>query len=212
VRRFEGERLHPTVDSDDVRWFDEKEVTALAAHIANKSGSKGMRNAKAASTGSEQRTPGEIAALVFERFEQRQSLAEIVVGLRVEPEAVAQLYEQYCRGLTERQLKKREPGVQLIEDLPQVKRSELERRLAALPADHTTRISISRWRGSFPAGEDQLDYAWLIELGGFYVAGASTASEIVRRFGPGSYRVTAVGFSPDKIRWEVLVEGLTDGG
>lgn len=31
VRRYEGERLHPTVDEHDVRWFDEREVAALAA-------------------------------------------------------------------------------------------------------------------------------------------------------------------------------------
>ena len=35
VRRFEGSRLHPTIDSDDVRWFNEREVASLAAELAN---------------------------------------------------------------------------------------------------------------------------------------------------------------------------------
>ena len=42
--------------------------------------------------------------LVFERLEQRQSLAEIVIGVRVEPETVRALFEQWCLGLIEGQL------------------------------------------------------------------------------------------------------------
>jgi DNA-binding transcriptional MerR regulator len=209
VRRYEGERLHPSVDDNDVRWFEEKEVTALAAHLANQSGAKGTRGAKGlVARPSEERTAGEIAALVFERFEQRQSLAEIVIGLRVEPDVVAQLFEQYCRGLTERQLRKREPNVPLVDDIPKVHRSELERRLAALPNDQTTRISVGRWRGSYPAGEDRADHAWLVELGGFVVGGPCAIDEVTRRYGSGSYRVTAYSFEPAGVRWEVLIEDL----
>jgi hypothetical protein len=40
----------------------------------------------------ETRTRGDLAALVFECFEQRQSQAEIVIGLRVEPETVRELF------------------------------------------------------------------------------------------------------------------------
>ncbi len=209
VRRYEGDKLHPTVDEHDVRWFDENEVAALAASLANSTGA--MRSAStsaAVARAPESRHPGEIAALVFERFEQRQSHAEIVIGLRLEPELVAQLFEQYCRGLTERQLRKREPGVPLVEDIPQLKRSDLERLLAAFPSDRVTRISVGRWRGVFPAGEDQLDYAWINELGGFVVAGPCTVDEITRRYGRGSYRVSAYGFDPAGLRWEVLVEDL----
>ena len=35
VRRYEGSRLHPTVDSSGAHWFSAKEVTALAASRAN---------------------------------------------------------------------------------------------------------------------------------------------------------------------------------
>jgi len=38
---------------------------------------------------------GDIAAEVFERLEQRQSLAEIVIGVRVEPEVVRELHRQW---------------------------------------------------------------------------------------------------------------------
>jgi hypothetical protein len=211
VRRYEGERLHPLIDDKGVRWFEEKEVAALAAQLINESGKRPTAKNEASARATEHRTAGEIAALVFERFEERQSLAEIVIGLRVEPDLVAQLFDQYSRGLTERQLRKREPNVPLVEDIAQVHRSELDRRLGAIPPNETTRISISRWRGQYPAGEDRAEYAWLIEVGGFYVSGPCTADEIVRRYGPGSYRVTAYGFVPSRLLWEVLVEGLVDG-
>ena len=210
VRRYEGERLHPVIDDKGVRWFEEKEVAALAAELMNEGGKRPNGKAEASPRAAEQRTPGEVAALVFERFEERQSLAEIVIGLRLEPDLVAQLFDQYSRGLTERQLRKREPNVPLVEDIAHAHRSDLERRLNALPPNQTTRISISRWRGQYPAGEDGAEYAWLVEVGGFYVSGPCTCDEILRRYGPGSYRVTAYGFEPAGVRWEVLVEGLRD--
>src|SRR5687768_15984666 len=40
VRRYEGDKLHPTIDEQDVRWFEEKEVAALAATLANGDGIK----------------------------------------------------------------------------------------------------------------------------------------------------------------------------
>ncbi len=207
VRRYEGSKLHPTVDNSGAHWFSPKEVTALAASRANQALDRGaIRNATPAP---EARTRGEIAALVFERFEQRQSHAEIVIGLRVEPEVVGELFEQYCFGLTERMLRKRDPRVPLQREIELVQVGELETRLAALPEAQVTRISIARWRGPCPAGDDRSEYAWLVELGGFHVGGPSTRDEIVRRYGPGSYRVTAYGFDPPGLRWEALVEDLT---
>ncbi|HEY1554164.1 MAG TPA: hypothetical protein VGF94_04980 [Kofleriaceae bacterium] len=92
-------------------------------HRANQAIARGsIRNAQPAA---DARTRGEIAALVFERFEQRQSHAEIVIGLRIEPELVGELFEQYCFGLTERQLRKREPRVPLVEDIETVTGAEL---------------------------------------------------------------------------------------
>src|SRR5262245_34669325 len=88
VRRYEGERLHPVIDDKGVRWFDETEVAALAAELVNEGGKRANATNEGSAGAIEQRTPGEIAALVFERLEQRQSLAEIVIGLRVTPETV----------------------------------------------------------------------------------------------------------------------------
>ncbi len=206
VRRYEGSLLHPTVDSTGTHWFSAKEVTALAASRANQALDRGqIRNTKPAP---EARTRGEIAALVFERFEQRQSHAEIVIGLRVEPEVVVELFDQYCFGLTERQLAKRDPRVPVVDDIEKVSRTELAQRLAALPDAQVTRISVGRWRGAFPAGADRADYAWIVELGGFHVSGPCTVDEITRRYGPGSYRLTAYGFEPPGVLWEILVEEL----
>src|SRR5262245_16674590 len=126
VRRLEGERLHPIVDDKGVRWFDENEVAALAAELVNDSNPKQSRTP----TPSKPRTPdprsaGEIASLVFERLEQRQSLAEIVIGLRVEPETVRALFEQWCLGLTEGQLRmEREPRLPRAHEL---ERARLEK-------------------------------------------------------------------------------------
>jgi hypothetical protein len=189
VRRYEGTLLHPTIDDAGAHWFSPKEVTALAASRANQALDRGsIRNATSVP---DARTRGETAALVFERLEQRQSHAEIVIGLRIEPEVVGELFEQWCFGLTERQLRKREPRVPLVEDIETVHRGELAKRLAALPEAEVTRISIGRWRGTFPAGDDKADYAWIVELGGFHVSGPSTTDEVTRRYGSGSYRITA---------------------
>ena len=208
VRRYEGKELTPHVDENGVHWFDPKQVTAVAAARANDAIARGRIRNASPRTAPEERTKGEIAALVFERFEQRQSQAEIVIGLRVEPEAVQQLFELWCLGLIENQLNKREPRVPLVEDIPHVHCDELARRLAALPEGEVTRISIGRWRGVYQAGDDKADYAWILELGGFHASGPCTLAEVTRRFGPGSYRVTAYGFEPQGIRWEVLVEDL----
>jgi hypothetical protein len=206
VRRYEGTLLHPHVDDKGVHWFDPKEVTALAASRANDALARGsLRNAKPST---ETRTRGELAALVFERFEQRQSQAEIVIGLRIEPETVRELFDQYCRGLVETQLDKKRPNVQLEGDIEKVDPDELSRRLDALPESQTTRISVARWRGPCVAGDDQADYAWIVELGGFLVSGPCTTSEITRRYGAGSYRVTAYGFDPPGRRWELLVSDV----
>jgi len=206
VRRYEGTLLHPHVDENGVHWFDPNEVTALAASRANQALARGkIRNATAAR---EPRTRGELAALVFERFEQRQSQAEIVIGLRVEPETVRELFDQYCRGLINAQLDKKQPNVALESDLERVQSDELVRRLGALPSGEATRISVGRWRGPAMCGDDQQDYAWIVELGGFLVAGPCAASEITRRYGPGDYRITAYCFDPAGLRWEVLVSDL----
>jgi hypothetical protein len=145
VRRNEGTLLNPQVDKHGAHWFDPKEVTALAASRANQALARG--GLRAALSAPETRTRGELAALVFERFEQRQSHAEIVIGLRIEPELVRELFTQWCLGLTEGQLQKREPHLPLQEDIVQVSAKQLAERLETIPGGQVTRISIGRWRG-----------------------------------------------------------------
>lgn len=211
VRRLEGTKLHPTIDSDDVRWFAESEVVAYAAELANTTRVKrrGASVVTAAAT-PPGRSQGELAAQVFERFEQRQSLAEIVVGLRIAPDVVRSLFEQWNLGLTEGQQRiQRAPIGPRVGDVERVRLDRLAALLAALPESELTRISVARLRPPYMDGD--FEFISVAELGGFHVSGPCGTTEILRRFGPGSYRVSAFGLEPSGIRWEVLVEGLRDG-
>ncbi len=150
------------------------------------------------------RSPGEIAAQVFERLEQRQSLAEIVVGVRVEPIVVRELFEQWSLGLVEAHLQReREPRMYRESEVVHANEGELATCLARLRAGEPTRISVARYRGEFQRG-DYL-YPEVVELGGFLVAGSCTIDEIVSRCGPGAYRVTASAIEPTRLRWEYIV-------
>ncbi len=82
----------------------------------------------------------------------------------------------------------------------------LAARFGELPRGEMTRISVGRRRGPFQ--QEDVEYAWVVELGGFHVSGPSTIEDISRRFGPGDYRVTAYGFEPPGLRWESLVDGV----
>ncbi len=82
--------------------------------------------------------------------------------------------------------------------------------LAALPAKQSTRISIARVVGEFmiPNETDAngfVEYHNLCELGGFDVSGPVTVADILARVGAGEYRVSAYGFEPRGLRWEVFV-------
>ncbi len=206
VRRYEGVRLHPTVDKNDVRWFDEREVAALAADLVNQATIKRARASEPASA-PHARSPGEIAALVFERLEQRQSLPEIVIGLRITPEAVRALFDQWSLGLTEGQLRMhREPSVLRSNEIPRVTPAELAARLGELPEGKLTRVSVARYRGAYAHGDH--DYARVSELGGFLAAGPLNVDELVGRYGGGSLRVTAYSVEQGILLWELIVDGL----
>lgn len=212
VRRYEGDRLHPKIGPDGVRLFDVAEVAELATELVTPSRVRRLRNAGgAAAAKPAARSADEVAALVFERLDQRQSLAEIVMGVRVTPERVRELHAQWCRGLVEGRL--RVEGVVIApreHELVRIGPAELAARLAALPAE-LTRISVARYRGSYMAtsadGEDA-EFADVLELGGFHASGPCARTEITDRYGRGDYRVTAYGFDPPGLRWEVLVIGV----
>jgi len=212
VRRFEGERLHPQIGPDDVRLFDAGEVAALAAELVNEPRTHRLRNAAADPGGKPlPRSADELAAQVFERLEQRQTLAEIVVGVRVTPERVRELYAQWTQGLVEHYLRTaRAPYGPLDSDYVQISPAELAVRLAEL-LHGLTRISVGRYRGEFqaenPEGGSSL-YALVTELGGFLTSGPCELTEITRRFGSGDYRVIAYSLESPTLRWEVLVKGV----
>jgi hypothetical protein len=109
--------------------------------------------------------------------------------------------------LTEGQLQMaREPRLPREHEAVHVRTDELVARLATLPSAQLTRISVGRFRGSFQHGE--YAYAQVVELGGFQVSGPCAVDEITRRFGPGAFRISAYGFDPAGLRWEVLVDAL----
>jgi transcriptional regulator with XRE-family HTH domain len=216
VRRYEGTRLHPQIGSDGVHWFAAQEVAELAAELANQPRmQRRLRNAAPlagqGAARSAARSADEVAALVFERLEQRQTLAEIVIGVRVAPERVRELHAQWSQGLVEYHLRMvRAPYGPLNRDFVRVGAAELAARLAALPAA-MTRISVGRHRGEYesrnPEGEDAR-YAYITELGGFLTAGPCELTEITRRFGPGAYRVTAYQIDPPTLLWEVIATAV----
>lgn len=76
----------------------------------------------------------------------------------------------------------------------------------------STRISIARIVGEFaiPDANDAdpasfVEYRNLCELGGFDVSGPISIADVIARVGAGEYRVSAYGFEPRGLRWEVFV-------
>jgi hypothetical protein len=234
VRRLERSRLPAVTGADGVHRFDpaavaELAVVVLAAELAAdpapaapraKRGREGKapRNAPGAPT-TRQGPPadlpaGELAGRVFERLEQRQSLAEIVVGLRVPPALVRELHREWQRGLVEGELEQLEPvlpaGSHRRARERFVDAAGLAALLAELPMGARTRISVARNLGdddmttneAAPLGWGELRR--LVELGGFLAMGPIPAAEISRRYGAGDVRITAYGFDPPGVRWEVF--------
>jgi AcrR family transcriptional regulator len=214
VRRYEGDKLQPIRGADGVNRFDAKAVAELATSLLNDNGGKPPRKPRrnaAAPAHEVKRTEGEIAAEVFERLEQRQSLAEIVIGVRVLPDVVRELHRQWQLGLIEGELERDKPVLPVGEVLTQQERHvsdrELHDLLASLPAG-PTRLSIARDLGAdFETGSGSTRH--LVELGGFVVFGPATIKQIVDRYGGGAFRITAYGLEPRGLRWEVLVQVVT---
>jgi hypothetical protein len=213
VRRLERTRLHPSIDCKSVRRFKASDVERLARELEAEQ--RSPRNAQQAVVRAAEIPKGELAALVFERLEQRHSLSEIVIALRVPPEDVRELFHTWLVGLWAGELQRKEPALPARHtDQDAVRRVtpvQLAQLLAALPAKQSTRISIARMLGEFviPDGPEIdagfVEYRNLSELGGFDVSGPIVVADIVARVGAGEYRVSAYGFEPRGLRWEVFV-------
>jgi transcriptional regulator with XRE-family HTH domain len=212
VRRFEGTRLHPLIDAKRVRRFKASDVERLAKELNAEQ--RSPRNAQQAVVRAAEMSKGELAALVFERLEQRHSLSEIVIALRVPPEDVRELYHTWLVGLWAGELQHKEPALPARhtdqDAIRHVSPVQLAQLLAALPAKQSTRISIARTVGEFVIPEDTdgnafVEYRNLCELGGFDTSGPISAADVMARVGAGEYRVSAYGFEPRGLRWEVFV-------
>ncbi len=212
VRRLEGTRLHPSIDDKSVRRFKASDVERLAKELEAEQ--RSLRNAQQAVVRAAEMPKGELAALVFERLEQRHSLSEIVIALRVPPDDVRELYHTWLVSLWAGELQRKEPALparhtdqDAIRRVPPVQLAQL---LAALPAKQATRISVARVVGEFvipegPANEAGfVEYRNLSELGGFGVSGPIALADLLARVGAGEYRVSAYGFEPRGLRWEVF--------
>jgi hypothetical protein len=157
VRRFEGSRLHPVISDKGVRRFKPEDVERLAAALAAEQNTP-SRIEKAAIRASEL-PKGELAALVFERLEQRHSLAEIVIALRVPPDEVRELYHSWLVGLWAGELQRPEPALPMRRTEQDVVRrvtcEQLASMLAALPEKQPTRISLARGLGEYIIADDK---------------------------------------------------------
>jgi DNA-binding transcriptional MerR regulator len=213
VRRLEGSRLHPVITDKGVRRFKPADVEQLAAALAAEQNTP--RNVEKAAVRAVELTKGELAALVFERLEQRHSLAEIVIALRVPPNDVRELYHAWLVGLWAGELQRSEPALPMRQTeqdaIRKVTCEQLAQLLVALPANRSTRISVARAVGEYVIqdGEEDnpnsyVEYRNLVELGGFVVSGPSTVTEVTGRFGPGEYRVSAYALDAPGLRWEVF--------
>ncbi len=212
VRRLEGTRLHPQIDDKSVRRFKASDVERLAKELEAEQ--RSPRNAQQAVVRAAEVPKGELAALVFEKLEQRHSLSEIVIALRVPPEDVRELYHTWLVGLWAGELQRNEPALPARhtdqDAIRRVTPVQLAQLLAALPSKQSTRISIARMIAEFvipdeTSGNGFVEYRNLCELGGFDVSGPIALAEILARVGAGEYRVSAYGFEPRGLRWEVFV-------
>jgi len=212
VRRLEGTRLHPLIDDKSVRRFKASDVERLAREL--EADQRSPRNAQQAVVRAAEMSKGELAALVFERLEQRHSLSEIVIALRVPPEDVRDLYHTWLVGLWAGELQRKEaalPARHTDQDaIRRITPVQFAQLLAALPSKQSTRISIARMIGEFMISDGAavdafVEYRNLCELGGFDASGPITIADIMARVGAGEYRVSAYGFEPRGLRWEVFV-------
>jgi hypothetical protein len=198
VRRLEGVRLHPEIGPGNTRLFDPTEVAAVATALRRSAPPAPEPTASAISR-------GELAARVFERLEQRHSLSEIVVELRVAPDAVRELFHQWRVGLEQGEARRKD-AVPPAAETRVVNEEELEGLLAAIPDGQLTRLSVARVAGErLINGVRVFD---VVELGGLIVSGPSSRAVVVNRYGWHRFRLAASDERTHTLLWEVVTPFL----
>ena len=197
VRRMEGRELHPTVDDRGVHFFDIEQVRKLAEAINQ------VTETRTSPGGRQKLSSGDLAAEVFERLEQRQSLSEIVRALRVEPRKVRALYHEWRMSLERGEMQREGSAPPLSEQTWLESSKRLQGLLAQLPEGQPTRISAAL--GGDTAWSEILKQEVPIydELGGFITHQPLAIGDIRERFGEGSMRITAYSLTDKRLLWEV---------
>lgn len=179
----------PRIGNDCVRRFDADEVEELAR-----------------TTGRTRRTgaslaAGELAAAVFARLEQRQSLSEIVRALKVEPKKVRALYHEWRTGLERSELARKDAAPPLCQGV--LRAGPLATLLERLPAGEPIRISMAERAGDVVSGvwDEVVDV--FDERGGFVTEAPVTIGALRRRYGTGDFRVCAYSLREQRLLWEV---------
>jgi hypothetical protein len=197
VRRMEGTRLVPEVREDGTRLFSTDQVEAIGAAVTR---SVGIRSHW---VGEQRLSPGELAAEVFERFEQRQSLSEIVRTLRVRPKRVRALYHEWrlCLELGELQRNKEAaPARETLTSTYSRFVENLDELLATLPPG--VRVSVARFATEWST-DVEFEAVIYEELGGFLYERSVSSAQLRQQYGDGKLRVTAYSLQESRILWEV---------
>lgn len=191
VRRLEGDSLHPVVDEQGIRRFELAEVQAIARQKTplpkNTLGSKAL-------------SEGEITALAFECFEQRQALAEVVIGLRLTADKVRGLRQQWRRGYLARN-----EAIAPSPNLPTKNRDECSEFFSSLPTGQETRISVARFLWDTFDETLNCEFQEFNELCGFVTFGPITLEDIGARYGTRQqFRVSAYSLAGRHMLWEFI--------
>lgn len=142
------------------------------------------------------------------------SLSEIVIALRVPPEDVRELYHTWLVGLWAGELQHKEPALPARHTDQDVIRRvtpvQLAQLLAALPSKQSTRISIGAHdRRVHDLGRHRSRRVRRVSksmrAGWFDVPAPIAVADLIARVGAGEYRVSAYGFEPRGLRWEVFL-------
>ncbi|MEM9488907.1 MAG: hypothetical protein AAGC55_07165 [Myxococcota bacterium] len=197
VRRMEGRQLHPTQTSSGVHVFDPDEVLKLASTSGQANDSRPDRATR------HKLSAGELAAEVFERFEQRHSLSEIVRALRIEPRKVRKLYHEWRTSLERGELRENKRAIP-ISVQTHFRGLGLEKLLSELPKEQAIRFSAALGDSRFPLRNPRDKSGTFDEIGGFIAYPPLTIKDLRRRFGSGRMWISAYSLAERRLLWNVV--------